>query len=181
MASDDDFESLYRTYCLRLIRFFMRAFHLSQEDAEDCAHETFVRVWRAIHMYRGDAKWAFLETTARHTAYNRFRTKKTRKRDGIEEAIDDAPGKALKAPDGPDPAELPDRAMQVRQLRDAIKELPGVQREYLQMQLSGFSYKEIATFFRTNEGAVKSRLRDARSNLKKKLGAAADLLPGGEE
>jgi len=80
-----------------------------------------------------------------------------------------------------DPAELLDRAMQVRQLRDAIKELPGGQREYMQMHLSGFSYAEIAKFFRTNDGAVKSRLRDARANLKKKLGAAADVLPGGDE
>lgn len=118
---------------------------------------------------------------ARHVAYNRFRSSRAKKRDGIEETLDRAEKLAGSAAGEVDQAESLDRALHVRQLRDAIRELPDAQREYLQMQLSGFSYDEIATFFRTNSGAVKSRLRDARSNLKKRLGAAADLLPGGEE
>ena len=180
MASKDDFESLYRSYHKRLVWFFMRAFHVTEDVAKDWAHDTFLRVWKAFRFYRGDAKWAYLEEIARNVAYNELRKKKTKKRDGIEETLDEKV-KALPAPPGRDQVELLDLAMQLRQLRDAIKELPLVQREYLEMKLSGFSYQEIATYFKTTEDGVKSRLRDARLNLRKKLGAIADLLPGGEE
>jgi RNA polymerase sigma-70 factor (ECF subfamily) len=172
MGSGDDFESLYRSYHKRLIRYFMRAFHLTEDQAEDLAHDTFVRVWRAIEAYRGDACWAFLETTAHRVGLNRVRSKNTGKRYGREETIDEG-AHNLAAPDQ-DQVERMDRAMQSRQLRDAIEKLPSVQREYLRLQQDGFSYQEIATLYKTTEDAVKSRLRDARINLKK-------LLPGGEE
>jgi RNA polymerase sigma factor (sigma-70 family) len=180
MANKDDFESLYRSYYIRLVRFLMHSFHVTEETAKDWTHDAFLRVWRSIATYRGDAKWAFLETTARHVAYNRLRGRKAKKRDAIEEAIDEKT-RLLAAPSATDPVECLDRAIRLRLLRDAIRELPGVQREYLQMQLAGFSYPEIARFFRTTEDGVKSRLRDARANLKKKLGATADVLYGGEE
>jgi RNA polymerase sigma-70 factor (ECF subfamily) len=180
MANKDDFESLYRSHYKRLVRFLMHSFNVTEETAQDWTHDVFLRIWRSIGTYRGDATWGFLETTARRVAYNRLRGKRAKKRDAVEEAIDEI-AHSLGAPSATDEVERLDRAVQLRRLRDAIDELPGVQREYLQMQLAGFSYPEIARFFRTTEDGVKSRLRDARANLKKKLGATADLLHGGEE
>jgi RNA polymerase sigma-70 factor (ECF subfamily) len=160
------------------MRFFVRSFHCSEDDARDLTQETFLRVLRAIEEYRGDAEWAFLETTARHVVYNKFRAQNTTRRRGQTEDIDN-PKIRVPAIEPPDYAAQQERATRLRQLRDEIAKLPTGQRESIQLWLDGFSYIEIARFLRVSEDAVKSRIRDAKKRLREKLGANA--LPKDDE
>jgi RNA polymerase sigma-70 factor (ECF subfamily) len=178
MTADDRFQSLYKRFYIRVVKFFMRSFHCSEDDAKDFAQETFMRVLRAMDEYRGDAEWAFLEVTARHVAYNSFRSQAAAKRRGQTEDIDDPKTKMPSVPP-PDHAAQQEKEIQRRQLHEEIAKLPAGQRESMQLWLDGFSYEEIARFLRVSVDAVKSRIRDARRRLREKLGA--DMLPKDDE
>lgn len=170
-GSDERFRNLYQKYYWRIVRFLVRAFRLSQEDAEELAQDVFVRVFRTIEDYRGDAEWAFLETTARNLGLNRVRAQNTQKRKGENVEIDD-PNLHFEpaAPEEPDYADRQNDERQQRLLRDGMRTLPAGQRQALQLYLKDFSYDEIARALRISIDAVKSRLRDAKKLLRARLG-----------
>jgi len=174
MSKDDDrFKSLYQKYYRRIVKFYVRSFHLREEDAEELAQDAFLRFYQAMDEYRGDAEWAFFETIARNVAYNRIRSLKTGKRSGTSVDIDDPQAQKFVVDQAPDFAEQQEKAMQIRQLREAIAQLPDGQRQTVQLRLDDFKYDEIAKFLDITVDAVKSRLRDAKKTLRAKLGAVA--------
>jgi RNA polymerase sigma-70 factor (ECF subfamily) len=181
MRRNDRFRPLYQKYYWRVVRFYVRSFRLTQEDAEELAQDAFLRFYEAMDEYRGDAEWAFFETIARNVAYNRIRSQKTAKRNGRTIDIDDPDFAAHEpaAPAGPDYAEREEDALRVKQLRDAIAQLPSGGRECLQLWLDDFKYDEIAKFLGITLDAVKSRLRDAKKLLRARLGD--DALPEDEQ
>jgi len=169
---DERFKSLYQKYYWRVVRFYVRAFRFSEEDAEELAQEAFLRFYEAMDEYRGDAEWAFFETTARNLAYNKIRWGKTQKRNAKTIDLDD-PEFARREPPAPDPPDYAERqrlADQHRRLHDAIAELPAGQRECMLLWLDDFRYDEIAKALRISMDAVKSRLRDAKKLLRARLG-----------
>lgn len=174
---DERFRSLYQKYYWRVVRFYVRAFRFAEEDGEELAQEAFLRFYEAMDEYRGDAEWAFFETIARNVAYNRIRSTKTRKRSGQTVAIDDpqVAGNQPVAPEEPDYAERQEVALRRSQLHGAILELPAGQRECVQLWLDDFRYDEIATALRISMDAVKSRLRDAKKQLRSRLGDDSTL------
>jgi len=176
MSNEERFKTLYQKYYRRLVRFYVQAFRFSEEDAEELSQDAFVRFYEALDEYRGDAEWAFFETIARNVAYNKIRAWKTAKRNAKLVDIDD-PGfnHDPAAPEGPDYAERQHDALQKKQLRDAIAQLPAGQRECLQLWLQGFKYEEMAKFLRVSVDAVKSRLRDAKRILRERLGRNVSL------
>jgi RNA polymerase sigma-70 factor (ECF subfamily) len=170
MMKDDRFRSLYQRFYLRIVRFFVRSFHLSEDDARDLAQDTFLRFYKAMDEYRGDAEWAFLETTARNVAYNRIRSQNAAKRRGQHVDVED-PAAGVPSTPPLDYAKQQEEAIRRRQLRDAIAELPPGQRQCIELQLDGFSYEETGRFLRISDDAVKSRIRDAKRGLRDQLGA----------
>jgi RNA polymerase sigma-70 factor (ECF subfamily) len=174
---DERFRFLYQKYYWRIVRFYMRSFHLSEDDAEDLAQEAFLRFYEAMDEYRGDAEWAFFETIARNVAYNRLRAAKTQKRSVRTVDIDDPEitNNQPPAPETPDYAEREQVALRRKQLYDAIEELSPAQREAMRLWLDDFKYEEIATALRSSVDAVKSRLRDAKKILRARLGDDATL------
>lgn len=168
------FDTMYRKYYLRVLRYFMRAFHLSQEDAEELTQDTFMRFFRALHEYRGEAEWAFLETTARNVGLNRVRANNTQRRNGITVDLEDREVFAALSTE-PNYVERDELARQRKLLYDAIDQLPKAQRQCLLLSLEGFRYTEVARTLRVTPDAVKSRLRDAKRTLRAKLGADVEL------
>lgn len=165
------FRSLYEKYYRRIIKLYVRAFRLSEEDAKDLAQDVFIRFYEAMDEYRGEAEWALLETIARNVALNRIRALGTAKRKGTTVDIDDP--KAYHepaAPAEPDFAERQHAALQRKSLYDAIETLPAGQRQCIQLWLEDFQYDEIARTLRITMDAVRSRLRDARRELRGRLG-----------
>ena len=169
---DERFRSYYQKYYWRIVAFYERSFRLSMEDAEELAQDAFVRFYRAMDEYRGDAEWAFFEKIARNVAYNRIRSGKTGKRNMKTVDIDDPDiaNHEPRAPEGPDYAERQETALQMKRMYDAIAGLPPGQRESVRLWLEGFKYDEIARALRITMDAVKSRIRDAKKLLRERLG-----------
>ena len=177
---DDRFRQLYGRYHNRLARFFVRNFHVAADEADDLVQETFIRFYRAMDEYRGDAEWAFFETVARNVAYNRIRNSQARKRAIVEESLesstevasipgDPATGEEFKSPE--DRVVEEEVAADVKhRLSAAIQSLPAGMRECLLLWADGFKYDEIAATLRISTDAVRSRLRDARKHLRQQMG-----------
>lgn len=187
IRDDDDsrnerFRSYYQKYYWRIVRFYERVFRCSREDAEELTQDAFVRFYRAMDEYRGDAEWAFFEKIARNVAYNRIRAVKTGKRNMKTVDIDDpdVANNVPRASEGPDYAERQEAALKVKLLHDAIAQLPPGQRECVRLWLAGFKYDEIARALRITMDAVKSRIRDAKKLLRARLGDD-DGLPEDDE
>ena len=85
----------------------------------------------------------------------------------------------MPAPEEPDYAERQHAALLRRNLHDAVAALPDGQRQCLSLWLAGFKYDQIGKTLRITVDAVKSRLRDAKKQLRARLGA--DTLPEDDE
>lgn len=173
-----DLEHLFQRYCRNVVRFFVRL-GFPREEARDLAQEVFVRVYKGMESYRGEAEWAYLETIARRIAWNAIREGKTLKRSGIEVSLD-----ALPCPDsldrdpwtGQSPPtredeliEREERERQARRLKQAIGELPPKTRMCVVLRLGSLSYHEIQETLGITLDTVKARLNDARNLLRTKL------------
>lgn len=171
MTKDERFESLYRKYYRRIVKFYVTVFRLSEPDAEDLTQQVFLQFFNALDEYRGDAEWAYLEEIARNVGLNRIRSQGAGKRRGQNVDIDDLKhNHEPAAPAGPDYAEREQEALRKASLRTAIDELPAGQREVTKLWLEERRYDEIAIALRITVDAVKSRLRDAKKVLRAKLG-----------
>lgn len=165
------FRRLYQKHYRRMVKYYVRAFRLSEPDAEDLAQEAFVRFYEAMDEYRGDAEWGFFQTIATRLALNRIRSNSTRKRNAPTVDIDDPNVREEPvAPVEPDYAERQEAADRKRLLHQEIARLSPAQRQCMQPWLAGFTYDEIARALKISVDAVKSRLRDAKKVLRARLG-----------
>jgi RNA polymerase sigma-70 factor (ECF subfamily) len=168
ISPDARFEDLFRRYYNRVVSYLVyRGF--SVDDARDLAQETFLRVYKSMQSYRGEAEWQFLKTTAENLGKNRYREESTQKRKGTRVAIADVPDPA-------DPAVPADVAIERREeterLADAISALPPRLRECFLLREQGYSYEEMAAILRIPLNSVKSRLHDAKRRLRDEVGGA---------
>jgi RNA polymerase sigma-70 factor (ECF subfamily) len=168
---EEQLEALFKRYFDRLVRFLVHT-GAEHEDARDLAQETFLRVYKGMDAYRGDAEWTFLKITAKRLAINRARDNHALKRSGgkavpLDETID--PG---------DPARLPDDALILRdetarfteRYRKAIHRLPPRTRQYFLLREQGYSYEQIAETLKSPINSVKSGLHEAKRRLREELG-----------
>ena len=169
---DDLFRLLYKRYYARMLRFFRHVFRLSEADAQELTQDSFLRFYRAMGEYRGEAEWALLETIARNVGYNRVRSVTTIRRGGIRpESLDDAEERNHPPDvDQRHPVDTMIETEQLRRMRQAIAELPKGQRQCLQLSLEDLSQEEISRVLRISIVAVKSRIRDAKRTLRERLG-----------
>jgi len=166
------FDSLYRRYYARMLRYFRRVFRVSEADAQELTQDTFIRFYRAMDEYRGEAEWALLETIARNVGLNRVRSAGTIKRGSVRtESLDDS--ESVKEPmdrKQTDPIDTMIETEKLRRLRQAIEELPAGQRQCLQLWLEDLGSEEISRILQISVVAVKSRVRDAKRSLRERLG-----------
>jgi RNA polymerase sigma-70 factor (ECF subfamily) len=171
-GGDDLFRSLYGQYYARMLRYFRRVFRVSEEDAQELTQDSFLRFYRTMDEYRGEAEWALLETIARNVGYNRVRSQTTIKRGAVRpESLDDVES-SHREPEAVQQAPV-DRLIdkeRTARLRQEIQKLPKGQRQCLQLRLADYSYREIARTLRMSDDAVKSRIRDAVKTLRERLG-----------
>ena len=166
---DERFEALYRKYYGRVYRFF-RKFG-ADDEAQDLAQQTYEKIYKTFAQYRGEAEWAFIETTARRVLLNWVRARKTAKRNARVVEIDAPDFKAdPPAPDQPDLAQRQEAELRRARLWAAIAELPEGQRQCIELWLGDTKYEGIARILGVTVDAVKSRLRDARKALRTRLG-----------
>jgi RNA polymerase sigma-70 factor, ECF subfamily len=148
------FESLVRDYQADVWRF---AYHLTRNraTAEDVTQEAFLRAYRGLGSYKGQAKFtSWLLRIVRNCAIDAYR--KTRKETP-------APADEQRPADRPGPSE---GAWERARINDAIRRLPMPLREpFVVIEVLGYSYQEASVILGLRVGTVKSRMHRARAAL----------------
>jgi len=150
------FEELIRKYQDQVFRFALYMLP-SRQDAEDVAQDTFIRAYRSIGRFRGDASLGtWLIAIARKTAAQWYRRRKVeRDIDHVKEpAIDDT-----------------DTVLAHLEIRSAVARLPELYREIVVLRYTNqLDLKEISAVIGVSVTAVGARLHRARQMLRDALG-----------
>lgn len=171
---DELFDRLYRDNADRIFRFAQRMCgHV--DDAKDLVQETFLKAYRALGGFRGEAQVStWLYTIAVHTC-SRMRRKRSGQPDrelSLDEFLPGSDGELrLQIPaEGLSPEEALEAKEVRRALRAAIDALPHKYRLVLVLRdMEGLTAKEVGSIMGLNERAVKSRLHRARLFVRKQL------------
>jgi RNA polymerase sigma-70 factor (ECF subfamily) len=135
----------------------------THEDAADLSQDVFLRAYRGLKRFRGDARLStWLYRIGVNVCLNRVSV-----RQPLQTPIEDVPG--LAAPSR-DPASALIEREQAGRVRAAVARLPRKQRATLILRVyHDLSHQEIATALGTSVGAVKANFFHALGNLKKLL------------
>jgi RNA polymerase sigma-70 factor (ECF subfamily) len=171
-GGNDRFESVYKRYCGRIRAYFRQVFGASEAEAKDLTQDSFIRFYRHLDDYNEEAEWALLKKIARNVGLNDVRFTGTIKRGSVRpESLDDGEsGKDAIDRTQRHPIDAMIETEQLRQMYEAIKELPDGQRQCIQLWLEDLSGEEIAEVLQISVVAVKSRIRDAKRALRERLG-----------
>jgi len=164
-------EDLMERHGQRLFHYLLR--QLSESEAEDCAQETFVRIYLNREKFRLGARFStWLFTIATNLARDCQR-KKTRHPEISVEAESESGGGALletMADDRETPKEALLAGERAEQVRQAVQALPEELRESLILfEYEKLSQQEIADVLRCTPKAVETRIYRARNLLRKSL------------
>ncbi len=145
----------------------------NEDDANDLAQETFVRVYRACASYRPQQRFsAWLFTIAANLARNHLRWRARHPNlslDAEDETTGQALGENLPAPRG-DPSSDSEAHEQAAVVRRAVQQLPEDLREAIVLcEWEELKVAEAAEILETTPKAVESRLYRARQLLREKL------------
>jgi RNA polymerase sigma factor (sigma-70 family) len=151
------FERVYRRHAARIHALCRRM--LSPEEADDATQEVFIRAWRKLPLFRGDAAFGtWLHRLAVNLLLGRRRTQATyRDRFGGDVAQLERAGTR-------------DRADLRVDFEAAIQTLPAGAREvFVLYDVEGYSHDEIAHLLDVSVGTSKSQLHRARMSLRQYL------------
>jgi RNA polymerase sigma-70 factor (ECF subfamily) len=145
----------------------------NEDDANDLAQETFVRVFRARTSFRTNEKFStWLYTIAANLARNHFRWRARHPNVSLEAETGNSEqtlGATLPA-NGPAPNEQALAAERDTAVRDAVGKLPDDLREAIVLcEWEERSLAEAAAILETTPKAVESRLYRARGILRERL------------
>jgi RNA polymerase sigma-70 factor (ECF subfamily) len=173
LAGDSQlFHELIRPYEHRVYVMALSFLH-NEADAEDAAQEAFLKAFRNLSSFRGEAKFGtWLVSITLNEARSRIRSRNTIKMESLDEPADDQGhiSPALLR----DWKEIPSEALERKEVRlllqQAITGLPLIYREVFQLRdIEQLSVNEAAAALGISIAAVKVRLHRARMMLQKKL------------
>lgn len=148
------FEALVRAYQADVWRF---AYHLTgrRAAADDVTQEAFMRAFRAMTQYHGEAKFTnWLLRITRNSAIDLYRKDRREVPTGEGAELSDRPA----TPGGG----AEDRLL----IAAAIRQLPLSLREpFVLIEVLGFDYREASAILSVKLGTVKSRMHRARRRL----------------
>jgi RNA polymerase sigma-70 factor (ECF subfamily) len=163
------FHELIRPYERRVYAMALSFLH-SEADAEDAAQEAFLKAFRNLASFRGEAKFGtWLVSITLNEARSRIR-----RRDAIKmESLDEPEGQTSPALLR-DWKEIPSEALERKEVRSllhqAITALPAIYREVFQLRdIEQLSVNEAAEALGITTSSVKVRLHRARMMLQKNL------------
>ncbi len=166
------FGLLVEKYRRRVIRLLSRMVR-NPEDMEDIAQETFIKAYRALPQFRGDAAfYTWLYRIAVNTAKNHLVARGKAMRTVSDHAVndDDEPDERLVAQDNNTPeSELLSKQVAIA-VNEAVDALPEELRQAITLrEMEGLSYEEIAETMDCPIGTVRSRIFRAREAISSKL------------
>lgn len=160
-GDEDAFAELVRTNTGQIYRMLLRIVG-SSAGAEDAAQETFVRAWRALPSFRGDARFStWLYRIAMNEA-NRYMARASQKRElPTEDVLEDVPD--LRA----DPAVAYESGEVGAELERLLAELPPDYRAAVVLRdVEGLTNEEAAEVLGLHVRNFKSRLHRGRMTLR---------------
>lgn len=166
-GSEEAFRGLIERHEGALLNLFRRL-GADQDEAEDVAQETFLRLFGYRERYRPEARFrTFLFTVARHAWLDYCRKRERwRRSDGQipEEELAEASCRVSTS--------------ERMDLEAALGRLPPAHRMVLVLSAyEGLGYAEIGRIMEIPEGTVKSRVFHGLRKLRKELGADVELAP----
>jgi len=160
--------------CERSIFLLLFSLLKNETDAEDAAQDTVIKVYRNLHLFRGEAQFrTWVLSIARNEGLGRLRRIATRREESLDAAADDQTGDYT-------PAiltswrEVPSDALEQKELgallRQAIEGLPEIYRNIVILRdIEEMDIRETAAVLGISDGAVKVRLHRARGLLQREL------------
>lgn len=141
----------------------------NHDDAADVMQDVYLRVWRSLKTYRGDAAFStWLYRVAANAAFSHLK-RRGREAEPVDPQDLAATQRSVAGPSEDAPSEAIERA---------VARLPVPMRTVVVMKdVYGFSIAEIAKQVGATEGAVKVRLFRARRRLADELHAGGDVIP----
>jgi RNA polymerase sigma-70 factor (ECF subfamily) len=167
------FHELIRPYERRVYAMAL-SFLRNEADAEDVAQEAFLKAFRSLASFRGDAKFGtWLVSITLNEARSRIRRRDAIKMESLDDAQDDDQGHSSPALLR-DWKEIPSEALERKEVRSllqkAITSLPQIYREVFQLRdIEQLSVNEAAQALGITVSSVKVRLHRARMMLQKNL------------
>ncbi len=142
----------------------------NREDAEEAAQDVFVRAYRSLDRFRGDARFAtWLYRIAVNVSLSSVRrSRRDLSTTSLSEPEDDDDGLPMQIPDtSANPAERFEQAEFREQVRNLVSSLPPIYSAVISMyHIQSLSYDEIAEALELPIGTVKARLFRARAALR---------------
>lgn len=167
------FEELMQSHESRIYAIALRMMG-NREDAQDCAQEAMVRIYRAMGSFKGQsalATWIYRITM--NTCLDELRRRKARKVTSLDSLVDNG---WSPTDTGDTPEEHGLRVEKQNALNQAIQSLPDDMRAAIILRdVKGYSYDEIASILDANVGTIKSRIRRGREKLREILSKQSEL------
>jgi RNA polymerase sigma-70 factor (ECF subfamily) len=159
----------YRRKLIRLLSRMLR----DADEIEDIAQEAFIKAYRALPQFRGDAAfYTWLYRIAVNTAKNHLASRGRSMPTISDQAMgdDDDPDERLVAQDiGTPETELLSKQVAIA-VNEAVEALPQELRQAITLrEIEGMSYEEIAEYMDCPIGTVRSRIFRAREAISAKL------------
>jgi RNA polymerase sigma-70 factor, ECF subfamily len=166
------FHELIRPYERRVYAMAL-SFLRNEADAEDAAQEAFLKAFRNLASFRGEAKFGtWLISIALNEARSRIRHRDAIRMESLDEPQED--GEQASPALLRDWKEIPSEALERKEIRvllhKAVSALPGIYREVFQLRdIEQLSVLEAAQALGITISSVKVRLHRARMMLQKNL------------
>ena len=173
----ESFDEMVVAYSPRLFRL---AYGLlgNKQDAEEVVQDAFVRAYRALPGFRGDASFeTWMHRITMNLARNKFHWNR-RRGSGLNVSLSSGDESDPEQPsvriDLPDTRMEPDRLLENTELQQnivlVIRSLPEKLREAMVLRhMENLSYEQIADYLNCKVGTVKSRLARGREILRREL------------
>ena len=154
----------YREKALRLVASTLGA----RYDVEDLVQEVFVKVYRSLDRFRGDASFStYLYTVTVNRCRDELRRSKIRRFFSFDDWFESGGGAPELVEGNGNRLEQDER---ITAVRAAMKRLPPQTSMLLHLrEIEEVSYKDLAVIFDVEIGTIKSRLARARDRLREEL------------
>ncbi len=160
--------------CERAVYFLLYSMLGNEADAEDAAQETVIKVYRNLHLFRGESQFrTWVLSIARNEGLGRLRRLASRREDSLDAEIEAQGGDytpAILTSWREVPVEALERKELAELLRKGIDALPENYRNVILLRdIEEMDVRETAGVLGISEGAVKVRLHRARALLQRNL------------
>jgi RNA polymerase sigma-70 factor, ECF subfamily len=160
--------------CERGIYFLLYSLLRNESEAEDAAQETVIRIYRNLHLFRGESRFrTWTLSIARNEGLRRLQKTASRREDSLDALADDHAGDftpAILTSWKEVPADALEQAETAAIVRQAVEGLPEIYRNAVLLRdIEEMDVRETAVALGISEGAVKVRLHRARALLQKTL------------